>query len=177
MTFPNEQYVVFDVETTGLFPHRGDRIIEIGAVSVSEGLIDGEFHSLVYTVKRIPAEAQRIHGITAEMLQNAPPAEEVFPRFHEFIKDRILVAHNAEFDMSFIRREFQRQGLILNQQCVCTMEMSRRHFPQLPNHKLYTVYRHLMGCDAPYAQRHRALADARMAAEIWLAIRKMNNEV
>ncbi len=116
--------------------------------------------------------------------------EEVFPQFYDFIKNSVLVAHNAKFDIGFLKSEFSRHRLSLNHHYICTLEMSRRHFPRLPNHKLGTVYRHLIGmngdmfqigdvmrksdgsasCPRNRKQIHRALSDARMVAAIWLAM-------
>ena len=188
-------HVVFDVETTGLYVAQGDRIIEIGAIAVQNGAIIDEFHSLVKAPKPISKNAQVIHGITDAMLIGKPTPEEVFPRFFDFIKDSVLVAHNAKFDIGFLRSEFARYRLSLNHRYICTLEMSRRHFPSLPNHKLGNVYRHLIGANrdmlrqpegtgvagtcpvnlkgperVPGNQPHRALGDAHMVAAIWLAM-------
>jgi DNA polymerase III subunit epsilon len=216
--------VVLDVETTGLWPRRGDRIIEIGAIAIENRIMMEEFNTLIDTTRSISREAQQVHGITREMLEGKPKSEVVMPEFQEFIRDSILVAHNAKFDMGFIRHEFQRQKLSFNHYYICTLEMSQARCPHLPNHKLSTVYRHLIekngdvmptgACSGnPWIdkiiktplvnpslskaahvpespsiplppgegrvrangahftkQMHRALADARMAAAIWLAM-------
>lgn len=158
--------MIFDIETTGLYPRRGDRIIEIGAVAMRDRAVDCEFHSLVNVSRRISKPAHLIHGITDEDLQSAPIPELVFTQFQEFIKGGILVAHNAGFDVGFLRYEFQRHRLVLNNRSICTLKLSRRRFPDLPDHKLHTVYQHLFKTE-PVQQRHRALDDARMVAEIW----------
>jgi DNA polymerase III epsilon subunit len=163
------EFVIFDIETTGLFPRRGDRIIEIGAVLMRDGIIEKEFSSLVNTKRRITKAAKWVHGITNEDLQNAPHPEEVFSDFNEFIKGSTLISHNATFDVSFLRYELQRHRLFLNNRAICTLELSRRRFPDLTNHKLHTVHRHLFQ-DKAIEQRHRALDDARMVAEIWMAM-------
>jgi len=163
------EFITFDIETTGLFPRRGDRIIEIGAVSMRDGIIEKEYSSLVKTQRRMTKAAQRVHGISNEDLQNAPHPDEVFSDFSEFIKGSILISHNAAFDTSFLRYELQRHRLFLNNRAICTLELSRRRFPDLTNHKLQTVHRHLFQ-DRAVEQRHRALDDARMVAEIWMAM-------
>lgn len=163
------KYIIFDIETTGLYPRRGDRIVEIGAVSIRGGEMESEFHSLVNAPRRITKQAQLIHGITEDVLQNAPTSEQVFSQFHDFIQGGILIAHNAGFDLDFLRYEFQRHRLILNNKSICTLKMSRRRFSGLPNHKLLTVYRHLFDREIG-GQCHRALWDARMVASIWLAM-------
>lgn len=160
------KYVIFDIETTGIYPLRGDRIIEIGAVAVRDGAVDCEFHSLINVPRRISRPAQRVHGITNGDLQNAPMPEQVFSEFQNFTRGCTLVAHNAVFDMSFLRQEFQRHRLILNHKSICTLKLSRRMFPELPDHKLQTVHQHLFK-NEQLQQQHRALDDARMVAEIW----------
>ena len=167
-----QRYVVFDVETTGLSPVYGDRVIEIGAIAVEKKQIAGEFHSLVNVGKRIPFPAHQIHGITNDMLTGQPLPEEAFPRFHAFVGDGILVAHNARFDVGFLKYEFSRLGLGLSNKYLCTLEMSRRRFPRLRNHKLETVYRHLFREPIGAIQQHRALDDARMVARVWMEMMK-----
>lgn len=168
--FPCKRFVVLDVETTGLSPRHGDRIIEIGAIAIENKMIIKEFSSLINSSCAIARHVQEVHGITQEMLTGKPKPEEVIPVFAEFIRDSVLVAHNAKFDIGFIRHEFRKQRLAFNHKYICTLEMSRGLFPRLPNHKLSTVYRHLIGEPTADIQRHRALADARMVAAIWLAM-------
>jgi DNA polymerase III subunit epsilon len=157
--------VFFDVETTGLSPSHGHRIIEIGAISVTAGgAAISEFHSLINPGVPISKEAARVHGITQSMLRSQPNPEEIFPRFRDFINSSLLVAHNALFDLRFLRHEFERLQMSLTHPHVCTLEMSRRRCPHLPNHRLETVHRHLCGPADPSTQTHRALDDARMVA-------------
>jgi len=165
------KYATIDVETTGFSPDRGDRIIEVGAVILEGGLAVDEFHSLVDPGRRISFQAQQVNGITEEMLEGQPTPTQVFPLLHEFIRGAVLVAHNAGFDLSFLRHEFARLGLACNHRHICTLELSRLRYPQLRNHKLETVFRHVAGSCAE-RQQHRALADARMVAAIWLAMEK-----
>jgi len=174
------QLIFIDLETTGLNPRRGHRVIEVGAVIVSDGMIRDVFHSLVNPSRSISAVASKLHGITGEKLRNQPVPEEVFPALKKIIDEKILAAHNAKFDMAFLRMEFGRLGMGINNQYICTLELSRRYFPDLPNHKLGTIYRHLFEKSVgisrggirkgPKLQKHRALDDARMAAAIWQAM-------
>lgn len=166
------RYVVLDVETTGLSPLNGDRVIEIGAVAIESKCIVEEFSSLVNIGKTIPLKVQQIHGITNEMLAGKPKPEEVMPFFHKFIRNSSLIAHNARFDINFLRYEFARFGLNLPNRYFCTLEQSRKRYPRLPNHRLETVFRHLFGEPAEAIQRHRALGDARMTAMVWLEMRR-----
>src|SRR5271169_1516513 len=132
--------VVFDVETTGLSPEAGDRVIELGAVALKEKIIVDEFHSLISVDRPIHPDAQRIHRITNKMLSGQPRPEQVIPEFHAFIKDSILVAHNANFDMRFISSELARLKLGFRNACFCTMMIGRNMFPELPRHNLETMY-------------------------------------
>jgi len=162
------RHVVVDVETTGLSAADGDRVFEIGAVNIQDREIVSEFATLIDPGVFIPWGAQQIHGITDEMLIGQPTPEQVIPLFNEFIRESVLIAHNAQFDLRFLRSEFARLRMRLPHRHVCTLEMSRSRFPRLRDHKLETVYRHLFGDTAGSSQRHRALDDARMTARIWL---------
>jgi len=122
------RYVALDVETTGLSPK-----------------------------KRIPWQVQQVHGITNEMLKGEPKPDEVWSEFYEFIAGSILVAHNASFDIGFLRHEFALLGMGLNNRSLCILKMSRKLYPHLPNHKLATVSRYLLGRTCNQMQRHRAL--------------------
>jgi DNA polymerase III epsilon subunit family exonuclease len=167
------RFVAFDVETTGLNAWRGDKIIEIAAVAIDNGLIGEEFHSLIGIERSIPKTATKLHGITSEMLSDQPKAEEVLRDFRQFIGRSVLVAHNADFDMSFLRWECSRTGLSLSNRCICTLKLSKKLYPGLPNYKLGTVAKHILGIEIDENKRHRALDDARMAAKIWIATRKI----
>ncbi len=169
----SDRYIVIDVETTGLSPQRGGRVIEIGAVAVDGGKIVDDYHSLIDSGKRITLQAQQVHGITNEMLAGQPKPDQVFPEFHRFIGDGSLVAHNASFDMTFLRYEFGRLGLGFSNSYHCTLAMCRRLFPGLRDHKLQTVYCHLFGAPPEGARPHRALDDARMTARVWMEMRKL----
>jgi DNA polymerase-3 subunit epsilon len=163
-----QRHVVIDLETTGLSPKQGHRVIEIGAIAVEHGAITEEFSTLIDAGVSVPDVVQAIHGITDEMLEGQPPPEEALLLFTRFIGDGILVAHNAPFDIRFLRHEFARMGMGFPHRWLCTLEMSRRRLPRLPDHTLETVYLHLFPEMNLERQRHRALDDARMAAMIWL---------
>ena len=167
----SQRYVVLDVETTGLSPRYGDRVIEIGAVAIEDGKIAEEFNTLIDIESPIPKAVQRIHGITDEMLIGQPKPNEIMPKFSYFLRDSVLVAHNARFDVGFIRNEFARLDIELNNEYRCTLETSRKLYPGLLNHKLPTVYTHLFGYISDDTRLHRALDDARLTARIWMEMR------
>jgi len=162
------RYVALDVETTGFSPKNGDRVIEIGAVAIENQSIVAEFSSLINVNKMIPWRVQQVHGITNKMLSGEPKPDVVLPDFYEFIAGSVLVAHNAVFDIRFLKHEFALLGISLNNRSLCTLKMSRKLYPHLPNHKLDTVSRYLLGESANQMQRHRALDDAKLTAMIWL---------
>ncbi|MDH3973657.1 MAG: 3'-5' exonuclease [Deltaproteobacteria bacterium] len=161
-----------DVETTGLSVRKGHRVIEVGAVIIEEGRLSRTFHSLVSAGKPVSASALAVHGITEEMLAGEPSPEEVYPELARFMEGCRLVAHNARFDMDFLRSEFDRQDIPFNPSCDCTLILSRKGLPHLPDHRLMTVYKHFFGKIPDNVQLHRALADARLAAEVWLKLQK-----
>lgn len=118
----------------------------------------------------IDPRAEAVHGITSEMLRNNPTPAEVFPLFWEFIGNSQLIAHNARFDVGFLRAEFRRLGFRMTNTVHCTLNLSRRLYSRLPNYRLETVYRHLCGEIDEGTRRHRALDDARLTAKVWLAM-------
>jgi len=164
--------VFIDVETTGLDHRKGHRIIEVGAVVMENNQAVSEYQSLIYVDVAIPRHISKIHGITSNMLVGQPTPEQIYPAFKEFISDSLLVAHNSDFDIGFLRSEFSRLNLRLQNPSICTLKISRRRYPRLPNYKLETLYRRLVGPVPPDAQRHRALADARMVAAVWMAMER-----
>jgi DNA polymerase-3 subunit epsilon len=170
MLTKRKRSVVLDLETTGFSPFRGDRVIEIGAVAIISGEIVAEFQSLIRAPRAIPWQASQVHGITDAMLAGQPLPEEVYPAFCDFIGRSSLVAHNARFDLAFLQYEFGLLGLALNNRRLCTLEMARRRLPHLPNHRLETVARHLLGPIPAETCLHRALDDARLTARVWMEL-------
>lgn len=166
----NNRVVIVDVETTGLSARHGGRVIEVGLVAVEDGCVAAEFDTLIDSGAPISYGAFRVHGISEAMLAGQPPPAEVWPHLAEFIGPSPLVAHNAPFDRAFVLHELALQGLALENPWHCTVRLSRQALPQLPNHRLDTVYRYLLG-DLPCTiQRHRALDDARLTARVWLEL-------
>jgi DNA polymerase III subunit epsilon len=164
------RYAVFDFETTGLSPARGGRVIEVGAVAIEDGRISAEFHSMINPGVAVSLAAQRVHGISEEMLESEPKPEDVFPQFLQFIDRAVLVAHNASFDMGFLRWELENLGLGCDNSHLCTLKICRKLFPRLKNHKLETVARHLIGPLPQNYRFHRALDDAQLTARVWMKV-------
>lgn len=160
---------VFDVETTGLDPRRGHRIIEIAGIRIEDGMIDETktFISLVNPERQIPWEAKQVNKISDDDVRMAPGIEEVLPKFLEFAAGTILVAHNAAFDMGFLTCEKEMcWGYIDLPECLCTMRLSRTLFANEFGHSLDAVARRL-NLTLPSA-RHRALPDVLLTAHALL---------
>lgn len=164
-------FTVFDVETTGLDPKRGDKIIEIAGVRIEDGAIheSSAFVKLVNPERSIPWEAKQINKISDDDVRNAPTIDVVLPQFLEFAQGSILVAHNCEFDMGFLEAEKDLcWGYIDMPECLCTMRLSRTLYPQEFRHNLDVLATRL-GMDMP-ANRHRALPDVLLTAGILLKL-------
>lgn len=158
--------VVFDFETTGLNPDCGARVIEVGAVKLERGEIAARFQSLVHPGRPVSRFISELTGITNQMLKGAPKAAEVFPRFLDFVGDAPLVAHNARFDLGFLRAELRRLHLACDNPHACSLLAGRRLLPDAPRHSL-SILAEYCGV-TPDGNWHRALADAEAAAKIWL---------
>lgn len=158
------RYVVFDIETTGLDPAR-DSITEIGAVVVEDGNITGQFHSLVNPEVPIPEEIVELTGITDEMVKDCPTASQVIPAFLDFVRDSVLVAHNAPFDMGFIQHKAVGMGMTVKNKVLDTLAITRRLLPRLKTHKLSAVAQHFK---IDMKRAHRAVDDALVTAKIFI---------
>jgi DNA polymerase III subunit epsilon len=163
------EFVIFDLETTGLSSER-DAIVEIGAMVVRDEQMTTEtFETLVHPQRSIPFYVSKIHGITDRMVQGAPSIDKALPQFLEFVAGRQLVAHNASFDMGFIRASAARLGLEAPVRATCTVQLSKRAFPSESRHNLDAICARL-GLRA--STRHRALADVEVTALAFLEFRR-----
>jgi DNA polymerase III epsilon subunit len=167
------RYVVFDIETTGLRLWRNDRIIEIGAVAVTGEDMGEEFHTFIDSDKPITKAAQKVHGITKEMLAGQPKVQEALARFKRFIGNSTLVAHNTDFDIGFLGFEYSRIGQGLRNRHICTLKLSRKLYPGLSDYRLETVAKHILGIETDKDRHHRALDDAHLTARVWLKMKDM----
>ena len=157
-----DEYVAFDLETTGLAP-RHDRIIEIGAVLMKQGKEIDRFQTFVDPQQRLDKETTDLTGITDEMLQGAPKIEEVLPKFLKFVGGRVLAAHNARFDTTFIHRECSRLGIDYTVNSVDTLILAQCLMPELNQHKLNIVAK---AFDLGDFNHHRAADDALICGKI-----------
>lgn len=157
-------FAVIDFETTGISPDQGDRATEVAIVVMEGDRVVDRFQSLMNAGVRIPSFITQLTGISNAMVAAAPDAAEVMAEASRFVGSTPLVAHNAAFDRKFWAAELGRLGLPAPHLFACTLLVSRRLYPQAPNHKLGSLvdYHRLPRTGAA----HRALADAEMAAAL-----------
>ncbi len=159
-------FVVFDIETTGFSP-TNNRIIEIGAVKVCGGKIVDRFSTFVDPLVPIPFEIEKLTGITDDMVMGAEQIDVVLPQFLDFCGNCILVAHNAQFDMSFIMENCDRQGISHDFTYVDTVGIARILLPGQKKHTLDAVAKTL---GVSLENHHRAVDDAEATAEIFVKL-------
>lgn len=160
----DDAYVVFDVETTGL-DSKHDQVIEIGAVKIKNRKVIDKFSSFVNPTMMIPEKITALTGISQGMVKDAPGIDEVLTSFLVFAGDAVLVAHNASFDMGFIRKSAKEIGRPVRNSVLDTLQLCRGLFPGLSNHKLQTVAEHLQ---IELENHHRAVDDSEAAGHILL---------
>lgn len=161
-------FAVVDVETTGGGPHRGHRMTEIAIVHVDRGEIVDEFTSLLNPGRSIPPMISSLTGITAEMVESAPYFEHVAELVLDRLQDRVFVAHNAQFDRSFVRAELAEAiGEAPPLTPLCTVQMARGLLPRLRRRNLDALTRHF---GIPIHGRHRAAGDALATARVLLRL-------
>jgi len=159
----NQTFIVFDLETTGLsFKH--DMITEIGAVKVMNGEIIDSYSALVNPGRPIPSKIVEITGITDDMVADKPPIERVLPQFLEFIGDSAVVAHNASFDVSFVKKQAEDMGREFDPVVLDTLTLARLLLKDLKRHKLNQVAKYLK---IKLDNHHRAVDDAMATAKIF----------
>ena len=167
------EFVVFDLETTGLKPTT-EEITEIAAVLVREGEIRDSFQTYVNPHKPIPPEITELTGISDETVADAPDLPEALDKFFAFLGDRVLVAHNAGFDLSFLKAACKRLEIEREFTYIDTLEMSRIMLPHLNRFKLNILAKELQV--GPF-EHHRASEDAAVLARIWIKLlEKLKNE-
>ena len=161
--------VVFDIETTGFSPIK-NHIIEIGAVRVTDGKIVDKFSTFVNPEVPIPYDIEQLTSINDGMVISAPTIEEVLPEFLAFCEGAVMVAHNASFDISFIKENARRQGLTFQPTVLDTVSLARVLLPNLNRFKLDTVAKELK---ISLENHHRAVDDAGATAEIFVKFIEM----
>lgn len=152
----NVVFVCFDVETTGV-NHNYDRVVELGAAKYVNGRNVGERHWMVNPGQFVSAVVQDVHGIGPDALRDEREFVDIYPEFAEFIAGAVLLAHNANFDVNFVRTEALRAGYpIPPNPTIDTMQLFRRVLPGMPNYRVATIANHY-GLEG--GEFHRALDD------------------
>lgn len=168
-------YAITDIETTGGYAS-ANGITEI-AVYVFDGheIID-KFETLVNPLQPVPHFIEVLTGITNEMVQNAPSFAEIAPRLADLLHDKVFVAHNVNFDYSFINHQLIEAGFQLNSKKLCTVRYARKIFPKLSSYSLGNLCRHF---EIPIQNRHRAAGDARATVELFKLLKEndINNHL
>lgn len=164
--------IIFDTETTGLDPKSGDRLVEIGCVEMVNRVVTGNtFHCYFNPDRDMPAEAERVHGLSSAFLADKPRFHEKVADFLDFIgEEDNLVAHNAGFDFGFVNAELEMCGLPLlsRERMVDTVAMARMRHPGAKNSldALCTRY----GIDRSHRTKHGALLDAELLAQVYVEL-------
>lgn len=176
----DEEFIIFDLETTGLYPNSGDSIIEIGAVKIKNGEIIDRYDKLINPERVLNDEIIKITGITNEMLNDKETEEIVLKDFMNWVKDSIMVAHNAKFDISFIEKAYEKYNLgKLSNIVIDTLGLSRYLESKERYHNLATLVKRY---NIPWDENkhHRADYDSEGTALIFIKMLKkleLNNFV
>jgi DNA polymerase-3 subunit epsilon len=163
--------IVLDTETTGVEPHHGDRIVEIGCVELFDHCPTGRhYHVYINPERPMPIEAYNVHGLSDAFLADKPVFAAVAQEFAAFLGDARLVIHNAAFDIGFINMEFRRLGMgpIDPSRVVDSLSMARRRHPGAANSLDALCARY--GIDNSRRTRHGALLDAELLAEVYIEL-------
>ncbi|OJF75702.1 MAG: hypothetical protein BKP49_10935 [Treponema sp. CETP13] len=174
-------FTAFDTETTGLQP-QSCNVIEIGAVKFNKNGIIDTYGTLINPNTPIPYQITKITHITDEMVSNSPRFSAIAPEFNAFIAETTLIAHNAEFDVSFMNAEFERNNMKKLHSpavpAIDTVPLARKAFPQCENHKLQYLATYF---NIESGNAHRATDDARVCMEVFLqcieSFRKANPQI
>jgi DNA polymerase III subunit epsilon len=163
--------IVFDTETTGIFPGDGHRIVEIGAIEMVDRIVTGRnFHTYLDPGRTMPKDAQAVHGLSTAFLTGQPIFEAVIDEFLAFIGEDPLVAHNAVFDMEFLNWELKRCGkpVIPHSRAIDTLEIARRKHPGGKNTLDGLCSRY--DIDLSARTKHGALLDAELLARVYVEL-------
>ena len=162
------EFVVFDIETTGT-DYMADKITEIGAVKIKDGVITEEFSTLINPTQPIPPNIVELTGITPEMVKDAPLFEDIFLDFYKFIEGSVLVAHNADFDTKFIKYNAKALGYAIDNEVKDTLLIARDLVFGVSNYKLNTLAEKF---NIKF-HHHRALSDSYATAELFIELMKI----
>jgi len=161
--------IVFDCETTGLSPLSGDRICEIGAVKLKDGKVLDKYWSLINPQRAVSYAAFMVNKITPGMLRDAPGIDDILPDFLKFLGKNKFAAYNAGFDLSFLNAELRRfsYDTISPKDAIDIYILAKKILPNIKRYPLWNVAKNL---NVSIAATHRALADAQVAAEVFIRL-------
>ena len=165
----NTEYIVFDIETTGL-SQKKNKIIEIGAVKVKDGEEIDRFSEFINPEEPIPYSIEQLTSITDEMVMHAPTVDVILPKFLKFCGDDIVVAHNAAFDTGFIKKNAKDLGMKFDNTIMDTMTLSHVLLPELGK---FTLDRVCKALNVKNEHHHRAVDDANATAKIFVKLYEM----
>jgi DNA polymerase III subunit epsilon len=164
--------IIFDTETTGLDPLKGDRLVEIGCVEVIDYIPTGKtLHFYLNPERAVPPDATRIHGLTDAFLADKPKFVDIADAFLDFIEDSPLVAHNANFDLGFMNAELSRINYdkLSAKRVIDTLPLARKKFPGTQNNLDALCSR--LNIDTKHRNYHGALLDAELLAAVYLELK------
>jgi len=163
--------IILDTETTGFDPKTGDRLVEIGCIEVVDFMPTGRsFHEYCDPLRDMPAEAEKVHGLSSAFLTGKPEFDAIADRFLEFVGDAPVIAHNAAFDRSFVNFELEKCGraLLPESRWIDTLAMAKKRFPGMYNSLDALCKRFKISLDS--RDKHGALIDAHLLAEVYLEL-------
>lgn len=164
------RYAIVDIETTG-GNRDGNKITEVAIIQVDDGVVVGEWSSLIYPERPIPWGITRLTGIDDAMVADAPPFYKLAKKIVELTEDRVFVAHNAFFDYRFLQKEFSELGFTFQREVLCTVRLARQAFPGLPSYSLSNLSKHF---GLRREAEHRALDDTRACYEVFRRVQAQN---
>lgn len=163
--------IILDTETTGFDPKTGDRLVEIGCIEVIDFMPTGRsFHEYCDPLRDMPAEAQKVHGLSSEFLTGKPRFEAIADRFLDFVGEAPVIAHNAAFDRSFVNFELEKCGrpALPEARWIDTLAMAKKRFPGMYNSLDALCKRFKISLES--RDKHGALIDAHLLAEVYLEL-------
>jgi len=169
-----QRYVVIDIETTGNSPKKGDKIIQVAAVTIENGEIVDRYMSFVNPMQEIPPFIEQLTGISNHMVEDAPTFGEIAEELHNMLTDAFFVAHNVYFDLSFLQEEFKSYGYYFSGPILDTVELTRMAFPTEKSYKLSDLSDEF---NMLHVNPHRADSDAEATALLLLHIFKKLNDL
>jgi len=160
------EFVIFDVETTGLSPMGGDRVVEIAALKIKDLKPVARFQTLVDPCRPVSFAAYEVNGISDKMLVGAPRAKDILPPFLKFVGKSTLIGHNIAFDMNFLYNEMDLCAMKIQEEfeTIDTIRLARRLMPTLKRYPLWLVADAL---GIKESQKHRAMADVELTFEVF----------